>query len=318
MELDPASQAVVNAITASGVVPFRHFTPVQARQELLRIRQPRPAVPVHPMAEVSEEEIATGDGAVPVRVLRPRLAAPGERMPVVVYYHGGGFFAGGLDETDLLVRQIALEADVVVVNVAYRLSPERKFPTAVNDAYAALEWVVAHAARLGLDPGRIVLAGDSAGGNLAIVTALQARARSGPPVAFQVLIYPSVDYRPWPAYPSRKAFGGGELFLIGDDIEWMLDQYFTDRAEGEDWRASPILAPDYVGLPPALVVTASHDPLVDEGRHFAERLERDGVRVEYACFDGTIHGFVSMAAVIPAGARAMRLICDRLRREMWG
>lgn len=314
MALDPYSQAVVNAINASGVVPFHRFNPVGARQEILKLRVPRPEVPTHPMASVTEETIPAPDGDIKVRILQPRLPVPGRRMGAVIYFHGGGFFAGGLDETDLLVRQIALEADVVVFNVEYHLSPEVKFPVAVNDAYAALEWVVAQAARFGIDPARLVLAGDSAGANLVIVTSLQARDRSGPAVAMQVAIYPSLDLRARPPYPSRAQHGGGDLFLIGDDIEWMLDHYFTSRDEGNDWRASPILAPSFANLPPALVVTASHDPLVDEGKLYADRLTQAGVVTEYACFDGTIHGFVSMAAVIPSGALAMTLICDRIRR----
>jgi acetyl esterase len=313
VDLDPVSQAVVNAINASGVVPFRRFDPVQARSELLKLRAARPAVPTHPMASVWEESVAAPDGSFKVRVLKPRETGPTERLGAVIYLHGGGFFAGGLDETDLLVRQIAKDADVVVVNVEYHLSPEVKFPVAVNDAYAALEWTVAEAPRLGIDPARLVMAGDSAGGNLTIVTALQSRDRGGPAIAMQVVIYPSLDLRPRPSYESRARLGSGELFLMNDDIEWMLDHYFTDRAEGNDWRASPILAQSFAGLPPALVVTASHDPLVDEGKLYADRLKEAGVEVEYVCFNGTFHGFVSMASVIPAGARAMELICDRIR-----
>ena len=265
------------------------------------------------MAAVTEETIPAPDGDIKVRILQPRLPGSGKRMGAVIYFHGGGFFAGGLDETDLIVRQIALEADVVVFNVEYHLSPEVKFPVAVNDAYAALEWVAAEAARFGVDPARLVLAGDSAGANLVIVTSLQARDRSGPAVAMQVTIYPSLDLRARPPYPSRERYGGGDLFLIGDDIEWMLDHYFTTRDEGNDWRASPILAASFADLPPALIVTADHDPLVDEGRLYADRLTEAGVETEYTCFEGTFHGFVSMATVIPSGAQAMTLICDRIK-----
>lgn len=314
MPLDPHSQAVVNAINASGVVPFRRFHPAEARQELLKLRAPRPEVPNHPMASVTEEMIPAPDGEIKVRILRPRIPVPGELMGAVIYLHGGGFFAGGLDETDLLVRQIALEADVVVFNVEYHLSPEAKFPVAVNDAYAALEWVANQAPRFGVDAEHLVLAGDSAGGNLVIVTSLQARDRGGPRVVMQVSIYPSLDLRARPPYPSRERNGGGDLFLIGDDIEWMLDHYFTTREEGNDWRASPILAKSFADLPPALIVTASHDPLVDEGRLYADRLTEAGVVNEYVCFEDTIHGFVSLAAAIPSGARAMTLICDRIKR----
>ena len=249
-----------------------------------------------------------------MRILRPRPPADGDRMPVVLYFHGGGFFAGGVDETDLIARQIARDSDVVVVNVDYRLSPEVRFPTAVNDSYAALRWVVDNAERLGVDPDRVILSGDSAGGNLTIVLCLMAREKGGPPIRFQAPIYPSLDLHPRPDYPSRHQWGGGEYFLIGDDVVWMMEHYFTRPEDADDWRASPILAESYAGLPPALVVTADHDPLMDEGKIYADRLRKDGVEVEYACFEGTFHGFVSFASVIEVGARGMALICDRIAR----
>lgn len=313
MPLDPISQAVVNAITATGVVPSRQFHPVEARNRLQSLRTPRPEVPAHPMAAIWEETLPTPEGGITVRIHQPRVPTPGEPMGAVIYFHGGGFFAGSLEDTDLLVRQIALDGDVVVFNVDYHLSPEVTFPVAVNDAYAALEWVAAEAGRFGVDRTRLVVAGDSAGANLALVTCLQARDRHGPAIASQVAIYPSVDYRRRAEYPSRTRWGGGEYFLIADDIEWMLDHYLPNPADREDWRASPILARSFAGLPPALIVTASHDPLVDEGKAYADRLTEAGVPVEYVCFDGTIHGFVSMALVIPAGAQAMALICERIK-----
>lgn len=312
MTLDPQSQAVLNLLNGSGLLPLNQFEPVEARKRLAASRAPRPAVPTHPMHSVSEETITTPDGSFRVRILHPRELKPGETSGGVIYLHGGGFVAGGIDETDLIVRQIAFQSDVVVVNVDYHLSPEAKFPVAVNDAYATLLWVVEHATRLGIDPGRIVLAGDSAGGNLTIVTCLFARERGGPAICLQVPIYPSLDLRPTARSASRTQWGGGGYFLSNDDIAWMRDQYFTTPDEGDDWRASPITAKNFTGLPPALVVTAGHDPLVDEGKLYADRLAADGVKTEYVCFDGTIHGFVSFASVLEVGARGMNLICDRI------
>jgi acetyl esterase len=196
------------------------------------------------------------------------------------------------------------------------LSPESKFPVAVNDAYESLRWVVENASRFSVDPERIAISGDSAGGNLTIVTCLLARERGGPKIRYQIPIYPSLDLRPAPKYPSREKWGGGKYILINSDIEWMLDFYFRSPAESDDWRASPILAKSFKDLPPALVVTADHDPLRDEGKLYAERLQKDGVPVEYAQFDGTFHGFVSFASIADVAARAMNLICDRIKQNI--
>ncbi len=312
MELDPQSQAIVSALNASGVLPLHRWTPQEARVKLATLRPEGVVAPRPDMWRVSEETLGNGEGRFTVRILEPRERAAGERMGVVLYFHGGGFCLGGLDETDLIVRQIAHDADVIVVNVDYRLAPEAKFPAGVEDSYAALEWVVANAERLGVDPDRVVLAGDSAGGNITIALCLMARERGGPKIRLQVPIYPSLDLRSGASYASRERFGGGEYFLINDDIEWMLDAYYTDPAQGQDQRASPILAESFAGLPPALVVTASHDPLIDEGRLYARKLSEAGVPVEDASFDGTFHGFVSFALFIETAARAMKLICERI------
>jgi acetyl esterase len=314
--LDQQSQAVVDGLNASGLLPFRQFNPAELRAKALSLRAASPASPALEVAKVSEETITTPNGAFTVRILHPRIPATGEKLPVVIYFHGGGFIFGGLDQVDDLTRKMAKRAQAVVVNVDYRLSPEAKFPLAVNDAYATLEWVAANAARLGIDPGKIVISGDSAGGNLTIVTCLTAREREGPSIRFQVPIYPSLDLRSRPTYASRLKWGGGKYILDNEDIEWLLEQYLNSREEGDDWRASPILAQSFSGLPSALVVTADHDPLMDEGKLYADRLKADGVDTEYACFEGTFHGFVGYADLIDVGARGVDLICDRIKRAV--
>jgi acetyl esterase len=315
--LDPQSQAVVDALYASGLLPFRQRAPAETRGRMLALRAATPESARRPMSDVFEEAVPSKHGDFRVRVLRPRPAAAGERMPVVIYFHGGGFFMGGIDETDGLAQEIAASADVLVVNVEYALSPEAKFPVAVEQSYDALRWVAANAPRLGADADRIALAGESAGGNLVMVVALITRERHGPKVCFQVPIYPSVDYRPNVPYASRRELGGGDLILDMQDIAWMLDHYLEDSGQGEDWRASPILAATYSGLPPALVVTADHDPLKDEGAHYAERLRMDGVPVEHVCFEGTFHGFIGFGASVEAGRQGIALVCDRIRQAVW-
>ena len=269
------------------------------------------------MWKVLEESIHSPDGDFNIRILQPRPLKSDELMPAVLYFHGGGFFAGGLDETDPIVRQIAKQSDVVVFNVEYHLSPEAKFPTAVNDAYAALCWVADNAPRFHVDPHRLIIAGDSAGGMLTIVTCLRARDEGGPAIRYQVTLYPSVDSRTSPEYPSWRALGGGGYILSDVDFCWMLSHYLNSPDEGNDWRASPILASSYAGLPPALIVTAGHDPLMDEGKLYANRLSQAGIKAEYVCFESTIHGFVGFASILEAGARALDLVCTRVKDMAW-
>lgn len=313
MTLDPQSRAVVNALYATGILPFRRREPAVVR-DLIRTARSKPAVSDHPVAHVVDEQVSTDDGEIPIRILTPRLLDEGTSLPAVIYLPGGGFFSGGIDQTDEILRRVARDADVVVFIVAYRLAPEWKFPTAVNDAYAALLWVAANAARFGADPARVVLAGDSAGGNLAIVTCLTAAERRG-----QAGQLPGGDLSPArpreaAGYASRRDLGDAGFVLDNGDLEWAAGHYPPDRADADDWRASPIVAPSFAVLPPALMITADHNPLVDEGRLYADRLAADGVAVEYRYFEGTFHGFVNHSAHTNAGATALDWLCDRIRR----
>ena len=306
MELDAQSRMILDSMNRSGVLPFSQFSALEARNQIQKLRVNRPPNPAHAMWKMSEESVPTPDGDIKVRILQPRSHEPDILMPAVIYLHGGGFFAGGLDETDPIVRQIAKQSDVIVFNVDYHLSPEAKFPVAVNDAYAALCWVADNAARFRIDPTRLIIGGDSAGGMLTIVTCLRARDEGGPAIRYQVTIYPSVDSRASPEYPSRRELGGGGYILSDADIRWMLSHYLNSPDDGNDWRASPILASTYAGLPPALIVTAGHDPLLDEGKQYASRLSQDGVKAEYVCFEGTIHGFFRLRKHTRAGRSCIR------------
>jgi acetyl esterase len=208
-----------------------------------------------------------------------------------------------------------------VVSVDYRQPPEHKFPVAVDDSLAAVEWAVAHAGEIGGDPTRVAVAGDSAGGNLATVVCQLAKLRGGPRVAYQALIYPAVDLRgsaaATPEYPSRMQFGDGDYFLSRSDMEWFRSLYLGDVArESADPRVSPIAAADLSGLPPALVVTAGCDALRDEGRAYADRLSAAGVPVEYRCFEGTIHAFMSFAGAIPLGLEALSFVAARMKAAL--
>jgi acetyl esterase/lipase len=227
---------------------------------LRRGPQPLPTgVPVA-MARVTNRKIDTPGGDLPVRIYHPQEAA---LLPVLVYYHGGGWVLGNLDSLDSAVRALAVAANCIVVSVDYRLAPEHRFPAAVHDSVSAARWVHAHAAEFGADPHRIAVGGDSAGGNLAAVVALTLRDSGGPTLAGQLLVYPATRLR-CPRGGSLVTNGEG-YFLRTTDIDWFENHYLGDSGDASDPRASPLLAQDVSRLPPALVITAEFDPLCDQG-----------------------------------------------------
>jgi len=211
-------------------------------------------------------------------------------------------------------RQTAAEAGIVVVAVDYRLAPEHKFPAAVDDAWAATRWVVAHASELGIDGRRIAIGGDSAGGNLAAVVALMARdAGNTPVIALQVLTYPVTDLSS--ESKSYGDFADGYL-LTRDSMRWFKNHYLKSSGDADDWRASPLRATSLAGLPPALIITAGFDPLRDEGAAYAARMTEAGGRVDYVCYGGMIHGFMPMGRLIATGNRATSHVATSLRQAL--
>jgi acetyl esterase len=258
-----------------------------------------------PVAEVRDETIGGPGGDLPVRIYRPDSAV--ESLPILVYAHGGGFVFCDLDSHDELCRNIANRIPAVVVSVAYRLAPEHRWPAAADDFYTATRWVADNASRLGADPGRIVAGGDSAGGNLAAVTALMARDQRGPALAAQFLLYPvlAADFDT----ESYRLFGRG-YYNPKPAVQWYWDQYVPSVPD----RAHPYAAPlnaDLRGLPPAVVVIAGHDPLRDEALAYASALQAAGVSVGCAQFDGAIHGFMSMP-MLDVAQEARRQACLEL------
>jgi len=257
---------------------------------------------------VEDRDIPGPGGTLPLRIYRPKDGGCGGTL---VYLHGGGFVLGSLDTHDAVCCALAAFSGCVVASVGYRLAPEHKHPAAILDAFAATEWVSAHAAELGGDPARLAVGGDSAGGNLAANVALMARDRGAPPVAFQLLIYPTTHGRT--RTPSQDEFAEG-YFLTRDLMSWFSAQYM-DGATRFPYGA-PFDAEDLRGLPPALVITAEYDPLRDQGAQYADRLREAGVPVEYTCYDGTIHGFVSFAAAIDKGRVALAQCGTALRTAL--
>ncbi|WP_410593492.1 alpha/beta hydrolase [Amycolatopsis sp. lyj-23] len=266
-----------------------------------------------PIEPVSVREIAvpTPDGDLPATLYTP-VGLP-EPSPLLVFFHGGGWVIGTRSSHDNAVRFLAKHAGVRVLSIEYRLAPEFPFPAATEDALAAFEYAVAKAADLGADPARIAVGGDSAGGNLAAVTAQQALRRGGPAPAFQLLIYPATDFAK--RYRSQDLFAEN-LFLTDVHMKWFEGHYVPEGTDPADPRLSPLHAEDLSGLPPALVVTAGFDPLRDEGEAYAEKLREAGVEVALRRHEDLIHGFINFTGVGTRFREALAETAGALRQGL--
>jgi len=297
MPLLPAVQLILDQVKAMGTPELETLEVPEARATMaaLAVLQGEPL----PVESVENRTIPGPAGAIPVRVYTPAGHGP---RPILVYFHGGGWVLGSLDTHDGTSRSLATGAGCIVVSVDYRLAPEHKFPAAAEDAYAATRWVAEHAASLGGDPARIAVGGDSAGGNLTAVVSLMARDRGGPPLAFQLLIYPVT------AAPSENASyrdNATGYFLTAAAMHWFWGHYTHGGADDANPYAAPLRASDLTRLPPAFVITAEYDPLRDEGEAYAKRLRDAGVAVQSKRYPGIIHGFFGMGAVIPEAQAAV-------------
>jgi acetyl esterase len=268
------------------------------------------ARPPIPMARVEALEVPGQGGPIPARLYVPGGLAPGVPTALTIYFHGGGWVIGDLDTHDGVCRFLAAAAGTAVLAVDYRLAPEHPFPAAVEDAWAAFAWAVANAAELGIDPARIGVAGDSAGGNLAAVVSLLARAGGGARPAMQLLIYPPTDAAG--DFPSRRTFAEGFLLTKGDS-DAFEQHYLAPGTDAADPRASILLAPDLTGLPPAYVATAGFDPLRDEGEAYALRMREAGVKVALRRHPGLVHSFANHTAISRTARGAMLEAAGALR-----
>lgn len=310
--LHPQARALLRLMEEKGVPPTHTLTPEQARQAYRDRRSfTQPAAPE--IASVRDLQAAGPAGPIPLRLYRPLGSSAAQALPVLVYYHGGGWVIGDLDTHDVLCRELCNGAGCAVAAVDYRLAPEHRFPAAVDDAVAALQWVHDQAAELQLDPARIAVGGDSAGGNLAAVVAIAARDAGHVGLRLQLLIYPATDQRR--GAPSHETNGQGYM-LTRDSIAYYHDHYLVDSRHDLDWRASPLLCEDLRGLPAALVLTAGYDPLRDEGLQYAQRLSDAGVRSTLVCFERQIHGFILMGRVLDEANDAVQMCAAQLRRAL--
>lgn len=306
MSLDPDIAALLEMVKAGtesgGRVPFPQLTPERARADfdesspLLDTNLPQ-------VAHESEFVIPTRDGAgIQARLYCGKKPDSGNPVPVFLYMHGGGFVVGSLNSHQSLCRGLSTESGAAVLAIAYRLAPEHKFPTAFEDAVDTLAWIgeAGHAA--GLDPSRVAIGGDSAGGTLAAALAIEARNNSRlPKPCLQILIYPGLSSRQ--KSNSFNQYGSGYL-LECETIEWFFAQYLRDECDRDDWRFAPLAASDLSCLPPALIILAEYDPLVDDGLDYAERLRAAGVNVDLQVYAGMIHEFLRMGNVVSEAHRA--------------
>ena len=338
--LHPEARALINLMQERGVPPTHTLSPAEARhffRERRFFTQPDA-----PQVALVQDLQATGPhGAIALRLYKPFVKTSGQALPVLVYFHGGGWVIGDLDTHDTLCRELANGSGCAVVAVDYRMGPENRFPAAVDDCFAATRWVHDNAVSLGLDASRLAVGGDSAGGNLAAVVSILARdggnagtaanaANSGIaanartagtvvnvagalPIAFQVLIYPSTDMRRLSA--SHQTNGQGYV-LTCDTIAYFQTHYTGDEAKYADWRASPLLCENLAHLPPAFVMTAGYDPLRDEGLAYAQRLTEAGNRATHICFERQIHGFITMGRVMDEANAAVSICASELKRAI--
>jgi acetyl esterase len=313
MPLDPAAKSVIEMLeqTMPRVEQFEKAEDLRAVLAATAFEAPPP----DPIARV-EQHVAPGADGMGVVV---RVYWPSDDMalrPGVLFFHGGGWVIGDLDSHDGLCRRLANEVDAVVVSADYRRAPEHKYPAAAEDCYSALLWMVGQAADLGIDHHRMAVAGDSSGGNLAAVTALMARDRRGPSVAFQVLIYPVIDSTSARHEYASKSENASGYFLHTESMEWFRQQYLPDEQAGEEPYCSPSRALSLAGLPEAFVLTAEFDPLRDEGEHYGELLKTAGVPVTIHRARGMFHGYFTMDTMLDSAKGAQQMVVAQMRRVL--
>jgi acetyl esterase len=304
MPVDPQIQALLDKGTG---VPATHTLPVDVARAQYEARIALMAPP----AEIAgtRELITEGPGGeLRIRIYTPHGSGP---FPLLVFFHGSGFVLCSLDTHDGMCRNLCAGAECIVASVDYRLAPEHKFPAGIDDCVHATRWAAAHAAELGADARRIAIGGDSAGGNMAAVTAFRVRDEGGPGLRGQLLLYPVTDYHS-PGTPSYEENAEG-YGLTRDTMKWFWSHYLTNPSEGAHPYASPLRAADFSSLPPALVITAEYDPLRDEGELYAERLRRAGVSTTLSRYDGVNHGFIFWVGLVDKAGAAMNQAIDWLR-----
>jgi len=310
MALDPKVKELLTAIAAAGL-PSIDSIPLDAAREMVEKGYAAMRIPVMEVGSIQNRSFSFSDGKIDLRIYIPRGEGP---FPVMVFFHGGGWVFFHLDAYDPICSHICALSGFIVVSVEYRLSPEYKFPLATDDCLEATRWTAEHCREWNGDPSRIFLAGDSAGGNLATVTAMRIRNEGGPDIRGQVLIYPATDYYE-PEKPSYAEFAAG-YNLSMDDMKWFWKMYLDKKEDAKNPKAAPLLAPDLSGLPPALVIVSGFDLLRDEGIAYADRLKKSGIQVRLSVYEEMIHGFLSYLGILKQAKTAIEEISGWLNERI--
>ena len=309
MAIDQPTAALLEQLIASGAPPLHEMNAKDARGVMALLRGDAPPGP--DMAEVREQRVKASGGFVPVRVFVP----DGQPRAVIVYYHGGGWVIGSVEDYDASTRLLAQRTGSVVVSVDYRLAPEYRFPVAVDDSWAALLWASERIEELAGGTVPLIVAGDSAGGNLAAIMAQRAKAAGGPAIALQVLVYPVTDCD---LETTSYTDPANQLLLSRDSMVWFWDHYAPDPEARLHPDASPLRSANFADLPPAVILTAEHDVLRDEGELYATRLLKAGVPVRHQRFAGQMHGFFNMADVLPGAADGLDYVAAAIDDQLAG
>jgi acetyl esterase len=306
MPLHPALQHLIEQKLAHTVAPQWELPTGEVRAAFRRLWTPELTGPAPRIERVEDRSVELEGRCLPVRIYAPGGA---ERAPAVLYFHGGGYVKGGIEESDAFCRRLAATSGHALVSVGYRLAPEHPFPAALDDALAATLWAFEHALEIGARAGGVMVAGESAGGNLAAVVALVARGRGDVAITRQVLLQPVLDFSL--SFPSI-AMSPTECLVPRDDLAWYYRTYCPE-GDRRDARLSPLWADDLSGLPQALIIAAEYDTLRDEAAAYAGRLRAAGVATRYVCYPGMIHGFLQMAGLVDEARQATGEIADFLR-----
>jgi acetyl esterase len=305
MPVHPKIQEMIDQTNRAHLPPLRQQSFEQIREAFFKLRllagEPRP------VAKIVNQAIPGPSGNILIRLYYPNEE---EKLPILIYFHPGGYVKGGIDEHDTVCRDLCNTAECIVLSVNYRLAPESPFPAQIVDGLAAISYVKGHADKIHCDLERVALGGESSGGNLAAVLTHELIKKNGIPIAFQLLIYPQVDYTR--SYRSHKEFARGYL-LEEDSLIWYAKQYLPEDIEPQNPRVSPLFAEQFSRLPPALIITAEYDPLRDEAEAYAEKLKAANVKVIVHRYEGMTHGFFQMAGVLEPATQAMEEVGEALK-----